>query len=1584
MQRGMLLHALASPGAGVDVQQLVVDLREPLDVEAFREALTGLVHRHAVLRTRVIRSPQGEYKQTISTDVALALDTRDWTGLAPAAQREAFDAYIEADRRRGFPPDSEAFLRVGLFRLSDEHFRMVFASWHGIFDGRAGLQLQRDLFALYDVARGAHATIVPRVPFQDFVEWMLRRDWTAARAFWCDLLAGFTTPTPIGTAALTRRTRVGDCREQRRDLDAQTVECLRAMVTREHLTPNVVLQAAWALVLGRAAATDDVVFGTTRACRQSACDGREGADGIIGVLINTVPVRVRLRESMSVTALCHELRRQHLAVREFEHTPLVDIQAASSVRADRRLFESLFLYEHDTIGGLLQAEGGAWMNRGYELLEHTGYALTAYGYGGSTPFVKVRYDRSLISDFEASTLLERFASTVSEIVTQPDAYLRDLEACRANTPSLSQPEPSPALAPQTDSIDAFLARLRDLDVRVWLDGDRLRCSAPTGVLTPALQQELGRRKPDLLAVLQRTEHATPVSIPALPDRPSYDASFTQERMWLLQQLAPSSTAYTVAGAARILGTMQLDVLRGCWEDLADRHELLHARFLIVDEALAVGLDGERPAYELFDLRGCPQPQRAAAIERVRLSTSERRFDLEHGPVARLSVFQFDDEQVIVVSLHHAIADFWALGVVMRDLATLYSARVKGASPALAPLPVRYQEYAEWHRRWMSGPQWEREWAFWRTQLSGAQPLDLPTDRPRPPTASLEGDTLISPIPEPLREAIVSFSRSQGVTPYITLLTALAALMVRYTGQTDFIIGAPVAGRQHQDTEQIVGPFINTLAIRVKAGGDPTLRALLGEMRSAVLDAQTHQDAPFERLLAAAQPARDAAHPPLVQVMLNGVGGPREFDFAGLEAHRLLMGWKTSLVDLTLYIELEQMSSIVAEYSTDLFERTTIERLIGHYTRVIDALLREPDRRLSELALVGSDERDRVLTQWNATRREWPAAHTAVELFEAQVSQGPERIAVVDAQGMRLTYRELDARANALAVRLHTLGVGPDTLVGVSVDRSVNLLVATLAIWKAGGAYVPLDPAYPKARLDYMLADSRAPVLIVDSWLSDMWGNAHASVVCMDDPLPAAERPVRRTDAQHLAYVIYTSGSTGKPKGVQVPHAAFINFLRSMAEVPGITANDVVLAVTTLSFDIAGLELYAPLMQGGRIELASRDEAADGRKLLARIAAAGVTLLQATPATWQLLLEAGWERTPGLRALCGGEALPRELANQLLDRADEVWNMYGPTETTVWSTLDRVTRDGPIVIGRPIANTRVYVLDAARQPVPVGVAGELFIAGLGVARGYHERPELTQERFVPDLFDARAGAHMYRTGDLARWHADGRLECLGRLDHQVKVRGFRIELGEIEAVLEQHPTVRQAVVGVYEPHAGDRRLVAYLVASNGALPDEAMLRTHVRQHLAEYMVPSIFVPLASLPLTDNGKVDRKALPAPEPKRPAARVGAGQPTTEVEHAIADIWADVLRMPEVPIHENFFDLGGHSLLFAQVQSRLEQRLRHKISMLDLFQFPTVSALAARLAPSRAVSAPASDARRRATRQLAALGDAGADWRPRERNAR
>ncbi|MFL6289704.1 MAG: amino acid adenylation domain-containing protein, partial [Thermoanaerobaculia bacterium] len=749
------------------------------------------------------------------------------------------------------------------------------------------------------------------------------------------------------------------------------------------------------------------------------------------------------------------------------------------------------------------------------------------------------------------------------------------------------------------------------------------------------------------------------------------------------------------------------------------------------------------------------------------------------------------------------------------------------------------------------------------------------------------------------------AREHAVSPFMVLLGAFQALVSRYTGQEDVVVGSPIANRTRSELEGLIGFFVNTLVLRTDLGGDPSGVALLSGVRETALGAYAHQDLPFEYLVEKLQPQRDLSRNPLFQLMFNLLNAPVErVESAGLSLSSLQSSGSTALFDFQVYLtETPQGLSMAWEYATDLFDAATVERLARHFGNLLAGIASHPEARLSELPLLDPEERSQLLVEWNETSRDLPAG-LVHEWIAAQAARTPEAVAVTFG-AESLTYGELDRRANGLAWRLRDQGVGPEVRVGIALERSLEMVVAVLGVLKAGGAYVPLDPSYPAERLAFMKADAGLAVVLESLDFEE-----------------APEAPPVDLGPDNAAYVIYTSGSTGRPKGVQVPHGALANFLISMAGRPGFGAEDVLLAVTSLSFDIAGLELYLPLMQGGRIVLASREEAADGRRLQELLA--GATVLQATPATWRLLIDSGWQSGEGLKALCGGEALPPSLASDLLARVGSLWNVYGPTETTVWSTVEEI--HGPVSIGRPIGNTEAYVLDGHGNPVPVGALGELVLGGAGVARGYLGRPDLTAEKFVPNPFSV-PGSRMYRTGDLARWCPEGTLECLGRIDHQVKVRGFRIELGEIEAALGRHPDVTAAVVVVR-----DERLVAYVVGA-----DVSGLRSWLRQSLPEYMVPTAWVALEKLPLTPNGKVDRRALPAPA----MAAASATAPRNPVEELLAEIWCELLGLDRVGIDDDFFDLGGHSLKATQLVARVRRAFGVDLPLRRLFEVPTVAGL-------------------------------------------
>jgi len=794
------------------------------------------------------------------------------------------------------------------------------------------------------------------------------------------------------------------------------------------------------------------------------------------------------------------------------------------------------------------------------------------------------------------------------------------------------------------------------------------------------------------------------------------------------------------------------------------------------------------------------------------------------------------------------------------------------------------------------------------------------------------------------------SRDESVTLFMLLLAAWQSLLFRYTGTSDVPIGTPIANRNRRETEGLIGFFVNTLVIRSRISGELRFTELLKQVRDTALAAYAHQDVPFEKLVEELQPERSLSHEPLFQIMFilqNAPVGALELTGLQLSPVQEEFGGGTAKFDLTLEIQETNRELIGSlEYATDLFENTTIKRMIGHFVQLLEALVADREQTISTLPLLTKPEQDQLIAGWNQTQTVYPREACLHQLFEAQVQRTPEALAVVMGNE-QLTYAELDAKADCLARYLQSLGVGPEVLVGICVERSVRMIVGLLGILKAGGAYVPLDPAYPKDRLALMLEDSDIAVMLTEKHLLQNLPQLDAPVICLDSDLETIDAPLlEQVSPNNLAYVIYTSGSTGRPKGVQITHQSVTNFLCTMQQKPGINADDRLLAVTSLSFDIAALELFLPLTVGAQVVLASSEVAADGLRLAELLRSSQVTMMQATPATWRLLLEAGWKRDSQLRILCGGEALPIDLSRQLITHGASVWNLYGPTETTIWSAAEEI-REPPmrISIGHPIANTQIYLLDSNLQPVPVGVAGELYIGGEGLARGYLKQPALTAEKFIPDPFAKTEGARLYRTGDLARRQQDGAIEFLGRLDNQVKLRGFRIELGEIETVLNQYPGINQCVVVLRGASTDNLQLVSYLVPEQGTRLEHSELRNALAERLPEYMVPSAFVQIDHLPLTPNGKVDRKALPDPDKSHWEPATMYVGPRDLSELWLTEIWEQILGIGPVGVTNNFFELGGHSLLAVRLMGSIKERWGQELPLTTLFQYPTVEKIASLL---------------------------------------
>ncbi|HWJ51151.1 MAG TPA: amino acid adenylation domain-containing protein, partial [Solirubrobacteraceae bacterium] len=946
-------------------------------------------------------------------------------------------------------------------------------------------------------------------------------------------------------------------------------------------------------------------------------------------------------------------------------------------------------------------------------------------------------------------------------------------------------------------------------------------------------------------------------------------------------------------------------------------------------------------------------ERDAEVDRLLGALAIEPFDLSSDVLLRAALVHLaPDEDLLLIVLHHIGSDHVSSAILFKELDELYGALSSGSAPQLAELPIQYADFARWQREQLNGSQLTELLEYWSERLAGApERLDVPSDRPRPSVQSYRGKlrefTIGRELAQPLRE----LARRNGVSTFTVLLAVFKTLMHRYSGAEDLVVGVPASGRHHEETASLLGFFSNTLAMRTDLSGDPPFEELLQRVKTTTLEAQIHQELPFERLVEALNPQRSQSHSPIFQVLFGyDVAPVQPPTLAGSELEQLpIPGWQWSRFDLSIIARELPDGSLRAqlEYATDLFDAATIERTIGHFTTLLSAVCRDPAQRLSRLALLTDEERHTMLVDWNATRRPYDR-RCLHELIAEQAARSPDALAVVSEHD-RLTYGQLDARSNQLAHELIEAGVERGSLVGMCLERSVDLLVSMLAVLKAGAAYVPIDPTYPPQRQEFMLADAEAPVLITQSRFLGAVDPRGARVVCVDrDRAQIETRPTEpvgiEVDPEQRAYVIYTSGSTGRPKGVEVTHRSVANLIVHMRERPGLSERDVVANLTTPAFDLSVPDWYLPLTTGARLVIVPREATLDGVELADWLARSGATFVQATPTTWQVLIDASWTGSAALKIVCGGEALPRALAEELQSRCASLWHMYGPTETTVWSSIMELEPgEGPIPLGGPIANTRFYVLDANRQPVPIGIPGELLIGGDGLALGYRNRPELTAEKFVGDPFSMGARAHLYRTGDLVRRRESGTLEFLGRIDQQVKLRGFRIELGEIEAVLDSHHDVSGAVAVVREDSPGDQRLVAYVVSAVERTVDSEQLRRLCKTRLPPFMVPSAFVSLDAFPVTANGKLDRSALPAPDGSRPDLERTYAAPETPVEQSLASIWSEILGVERIGLDDDFFDLGGHSLLAVKMLSRVQESFDLNLLLHNVFEHSTVRELAA-----------------------------------------
>lgn len=1068
-------------------------------------------------------------------------------------------------------------------------------------------------------------------------------------------------------------------------------------------------------------------------------------------------------------------------------------------------------------------------------------------------------------------------------------------------------------------------------------------------LSPDRQQLLTR-----LLKQDQIDLSQAVIMPRVRNSNHAPLSFAQQRLWLVLELDPDNIAYNIPEAFLVKGRLDVTVLARSFTEIVRRHEILRTTFQVIDGEPQQVIGPPQPmTLEVVDLSRVPRLDRDAAAQRLIDEEAVQLFDLTRGPLLRVKLLKLDDaEHTLLITVHHIVSDGWSHGILFHELTTLYDAFKRNEPSPLPELPIQYADFAQWQREWLAGDVLEEQLTYWREKLSGALPvLELPSDRLRPAVPSHRGAVEQFDLPATLTRQLQSLSKEESTTIFMTLLAAFKVLVHRYTGQTDISVGMPIANRNRAETENLVGFFVNNLVLRSDLSGNPTFQSFLAHLRGETLNAYAHQDMPFEKLVEELQPERSLSYMPLFQLMFMVQNTPPgEFEHQDLSLSEIDVHVASSKYDLSVFInEVEDYLFGFILYNTDLFDAATIKRLLGHYRILLESIVVNREQHIAEVPLLTEGEQQ-TFAEVNNTRVEFPEGKRLHELFEASSLRRPEAIAVVF-EGRALTYRELNQQANSLAQRLRRRGVGPETIVGILLERSLDLVVALLAVLKAGGAYFLLDLNYPKQRLALMLEETRVHLILTKQRWRNSLPEFDGEALCLDwlrDD--AANNLATVNHPESLAFVHFTSGSTGKPKGVMATQRSAVNYLTFIVRNYELSENDVVLQTASLSFDASVRDIIAPLLAGAKLILVPDKYVKDPFALLSKVQTHGVTcVLSMAPTMLRSLTDAAAETGSSgetLRLiLTSGESLSlSECARvrSVLSELVAIVNQYGATECTMSSTQFRAPEDqssGVALAGKPIANSQVYILDPHFQRCPIGVPGEIYIGGAGVARGYLLSPDLTARKYIPDPFGDTPGARLYRTGDLGRFLPSGDIELHGRVDRQVKVRGIRIEPAEIEAVLKDHEHVRDAVVILREDTPGNQRLVAYVVLRQPG----ANLRAFMKTRVPDYLVPTSFVVIEKLPLTPNGKVDYAALPIPDVTSFESTKEFAGPRTPVEETLEQIWKEILEVARVGIHDNFFELGGHSLAATQVVSRIRKTLKVDLPLRAIFDSPTIAELAA-----------------------------------------